>query len=298
MGTRWSAKLADGDAGTAEAAITAALDTVIAQMSGWEPASDLSRFNRSVPGRWQSLLPEMAAVVASGLAIAEASEGAFDPAAGALVDLWGFGPRPIDGLPEEAEVAAASRGWRHLSFDPAARRLRRDAPVMLDLSGIAKGFAVDHAAEALLAIGFRHFLLEVGGELRGEGVRPDGQPWWVDLERPPGASELALTRVALHGLSVATSGDYRRFLTAGERHLSHTIDPRSGRPVENGIASVTVLARSCMEADGWATALTVLGPAAAVKATADHKIAAQLIMRTGDGWREELSPRFKEMLET
>ena len=288
MGTDWSlrAVAAPPDSGTR---VEAALARVVAQMSQWEADSDLSRFNRAPPGTWHVLPPEFAQVVAAALEIAAASGGAFDPCLGRLTERWGFGSAgPVDRLPDEDAAAAADR---RIDYDPGAGRVRRGEGALLDLSGIAKGFGVDLAAEALLSAGIRHFLIEVGGELRGEGIRPDGQPWWVDVETPP-TSALPSWRIALHDLSVATSGNYRRGFTVDGRHYSHSFDPRTGRPIVSNVASVTVLHRSCMMADGWATALTVMGPEPAVE-LADAQGLAACVM-AGD--REYASREWRAML--
>jgi thiamine biosynthesis lipoprotein len=141
----------------------------------------------------------------------------------------------------------------------------------------------------------------LGGEQRGRGAKPDGTPWWVDLERPAespgegsGAGDLI---VALHGLSVATSGDYRRFFEDGGRRYSHTIDPRAGCPVEHGLASVAVLHPECMIADALATALTVLGAAAGLAYARRRGLAALFIERGPRGIEERMTPSFAAMLE-
>ena len=252
MGTDWSLRAVLPPPGAAEG-VQAALDLVVAQMSQWEAASDLTRFNRGAAGVWHEIPVEFAHVVAAALQIARASDGAFDPGLGNLTEAWGFGSAgPIEAVPEQARTPD-----RTLDFDPATRRIRRGEGAALDLSGIAKGYGVDLAAEWLLANGLRHFLLEVGGELRGEGIRPDGQPWWVDVETPPGV-DAALLRIALHGMAVATSGDYRRNFVEGGATYAHTIDPRTGAPAINHIVSVTVLHRNCAQADALASVLTVL----------------------------------------
>lgn len=287
MGTTWSLQAVAAPPSLA-ARVQAALDRVVAQMSQWEPDSDLSRFNRAAPDAWCELPPEFAHVVDAALTIAHASDGAFDPCLGALTDRWGFGASgPVDCAPD-----AADDSERRIDFYPDTRRVRRSAGAFLDLSGIAKGFGVDLAAEWLLEQGVRHFLLDVGGELRGEGIRPDGQPWWVDVEMPP-ASSVAPYRIALHDLSAATSGNYRRGFTVDGQHYSHSFDPRTGRPIVNRVSSVTVLHRSCMMADGWATALTVLGPAAAIALSDAQELAACVI--AGD--REYLSRGWRAMLD-
>lgn len=294
MGTSWSARVVAPPEGIA-LQIQAELDRVVAEMSHWDPTSALSRFNRSEPGRWQPLSPGFAQVLATALDVAGKSGGAFDPAMGLLVDLWGFGPPgPRSGVPGDAEIAAAraASGRAHIEMDD--RRARRTAPAALDFSGIAKGHGVDRVAEMLRSMALPDFLVEVGGELRGEGIKPDGQPWWVDLEPVPG-SRLAPLRAALHGLSVATSGDYRRSFTHDGREYAHTLDPRTGQPLENRVASVTVLHPSCMLADAWATALSVLGPDGMALAEREG-LAAHMVLRDGSGFAEHLSPAFRAML--
>lgn len=287
MGTGWSLQAVSPPSGAAEG-VQAALDLVVAQMSQWEAASDLSRFNREAAGAWREIPAEFAHVVGAALQIARASGGAFDPGLGHLTEAWGFGSAgPIKAVPDHVSTPD-----RVIDFDAALRRIRRSEGAALDLSGIAKGYGVDLAAEWLLANDVRHFLLEVGGELRGEGIRPDGQPWWVDVEMPP-TSSIPPWRIALHDLSVATSGNYRRGFSAGGVHYSHSFDPQTGCPIANGVASVTVLHRNCMIADGWATALTVLGPDAAIALADVQGLAACVV--AGD--REHVSRAWRAMLD-
>ncbi len=288
MGTSWSLLAVKPPLAAAEG-VQAAFDRVVGQMSQWEANSDLSRLNRAKSGVWQALPAEFADVMEAALDVARASGGAFDPCLGALTERWGFGAAGrVDRVPESAADETADRG---VEFDPETRRIRRSEGAIIDLSGIAKGYGVDLAADWLLASGARHFLIEVGGELRGEGIRPDGQPWWVDIEMPPSSSAVPY-RIALHDLSAATSGNYRRGFTVDGQRYSHSFDPRTGRPIVNGVSSVTVLHRSCMMADGWATALTVLGPQAAIALADEQKLAACVI--AGD--REYISSAWRAML--
>lgn len=288
MGTNWSLQAVAPPA-TAASGVQAAFDRVVRQMSQWDSRSDLSRFNRAAPGEWYEVPGELAHVVEAALAIAQASNGAFDAGLGRLTDAWGFGSTgPVGREPCGVDVVAD----RSIDVDVATRRLRRGEGAALDLSGIAKGYAVDLAAEWLLGIGVRHFLLEVGGELRGAGLRPDGHPWWVDVEPPP-LSPVGPWRVALHDMAVATSGNYRRGFTVDGRHYSHSFDPRTGRPIVNGVTSVTVLHRRCIMADGWATALTVLGPQAALALADAQRLAACIV--AGD--REHISRAWRAMLD-
>ncbi|KQV55872.1 MULTISPECIES: FAD:protein FMN transferase [unclassified Caulobacter] len=301
MGTTWSVKAvlpATTDLPALEAMVQRALDTVVAQMSPWEPLSHLSRYNRAAPGSWTSLPTAILTVLRRAIEVAEASHGAFDPTLGPLTDLWGFGPAPFSGQPPTAETIASLRdanGWKRLVLDGDA--LLQPGGLSLDLNGIAKGFGVDQAAAALDRAGVKSYLVEVGGELRGTGAKPDGQPWWVELERPPTASGGDVTVVALHDLSVATSGDYRRFFDHAGRRYAHTLDPATGAPTTNPTVSVTVLAKDCMSADAWATALTVIAPDDALAFAAGHDLAALIVSRSADGLDERLSPALQAMLD-
>lgn len=296
MGTTWSARIVSPRRATElNGAIERALDDVIDEMSHWEPGSLLSRVNAAPLGEWCSLRADLAYVIDAGLAVADASGGAFDPAAGTLVDLWGFGPAgPRTERPSDEEVAAMASG--RAAIERQGNRVRRTADVRIDLSGIAKGFAVDALARALLALGVRDFLVEIGGELRGEGMKPDAQPWWVDLEPPPGA-RLTPIRLALHGVSVATSGDYRRFFDADGTRYAHTIDPRTRAPLVNDVASISVIHAECMMADAWATALMVLGPDKGMALAEREGLAARIVLRDGAEHRELLSSKLQAMLD-
>ncbi|WP_343633817.1 FAD:protein FMN transferase [Roseateles sp.] len=293
MGTTWAVRFigpAGLRTGAIEDAVVHVCDEVIAQMSGWIEESDLSRFNRAAAGTTQPLPNGFATVLEAALRIAAASGGAYDPTAGALVALWGFGPSGATAIaprhdapgfrPPTAEACAdAHCGWASLDWDEQRHRLTQPGGATLDLSAIAKGYAVDRVSALLIKLGLPDHLVEIGGELRGAGLKPDGQPWWVDIEPPESDCGLAPLRLALHGLSVATSGDYRKcFADADGKRRSHTLDPRTRRPVEHGLASVTVVHESAMWADGWSTALMVLGPDEGL-ALADRLGLAALLVR-------------------
>ncbi|HJV43430.1 FAD:protein FMN transferase [Caulobacter sp.] len=302
MGTTWSAKAvlpATTDLAALEAMVQRALDAVVSEMSPWEPLSDLSRYNRAPAGSWVRLPAATIAVLRRAIEVAEASDGAFDPTLGALTDLWGFGPRPFAGAPPKPDAIASLRdigGWKRLSLDGEA--LFQPGGLRLDLNGIAKGFGVDQAADALDRAGVKSYLVEVGGELRGTGAKPDGQPWWVELERPPTANDAEKTIVALHDLAVATSGDYRRFFEHDGRRYAHTLDPATGAPVSHATVSVTVLAKDCMSADALATALTVMAPEPALAFAVRHDLPALIVSRDASGGLEErLSPALRAMLD-
>ena len=309
MGTTWSAKVVLDRADAAhglQAALQAELDAIVIQMSHWDEDSLLSRYNRAPAGTWIDLPAQFFDVMNYALWARDASGGAVDPAAGSLVTLWGFGPvRRYDGAgfhaPDAAAVARiqARRAAAPLTLDRERRRLLQPGGAVLDLSSVAKGYAVDRLAFRLAQRGLQHYLVEVGGELRGAGVKPDGQPWWVEIEGVPdaAAAPAAPAVIALHGLAIATSGDYRQYFQQGARRVAHTLDPRTGRPVANDVASVTVLAPSCMAADALSTALTVLGPVDGLAFAGRHALAARFLVRRAGGLDEVQSPAWKALLQ-
>ncbi|QXT37536.1 FAD:protein FMN transferase [Sphingomonas sanguinis] len=281
MGTMWRVRYATRDVAGAQGvgeAVQARLDDLVAQMSHWATDSVLSRFKRSPSESWIALSPDFAAVIDTALRVAALSDGAFDPAIGHLVDLWGHGPKGPQPLPDAAAIALAQAtgGWRRLRWDAGAARLWQPGGVALDLSGIAKGYAADAVADMLAGLGFGHCLVEVGGELVGRGTRPDGDPWWVDLETPPRV-DAAPMRVALHQMAVAGSGTYRK----GE----HGLDPRTGHPPDNGVVAVHVIAQTGMLADALATAVAILFPD--LSALAPLQVAARILVRR-DGRIDEI----------
>ncbi len=293
MGTTWSVQAVAPPPGLS-AEVERVLDRIIAQMSHWEPGSAISALNRAEQGVWQSISAEFSHVLAAAEAVCKASSGAFDPTMGGLADLWGFGPSGPQPVPDQSAVAALLGG--RIEHDAAQLLARRFGTAALDFSGIAKGYAVDAVAARLQELLLTDFLVEIGGEFVGEGIRPDGQPWWVEVESVPGAPLEGL-RVAAHGLAVATSGDYRRFFSADGSRFAHTIAPRTGRPLANEVASVTVLHRECMLADAWATALTVLGPVDGPAVAEREGLAMHMVVRGASGVRELLSPALQEMLD-
>jgi thiamine biosynthesis lipoprotein len=199
----------------------------------------------------------------AGRQLFELSEGAWDATVDPLVHLWGFGPKQrSEGIPGQPQIAEALESVGFAQIKIGDRRLEKTRPdVTLDLGSIAKGYGVDQVAALLQNRGFKHFLVEIGGEVYAEGSRKDGAPWRVGINRPlKDAPRDAVYRVvALSGRAMATSGDYRNFIEINGKRYSHVIDPRTGYPVANGVVSATVLADKCTFADGLATALMVMG---------------------------------------
>lgn len=261
MGTRWTALFfasPDLDPAPVQAALQAAVDAVDAQMSTWKPDSDLMRLNAAPVGEWRDIPTDLARVLAIGVEIGRASGGAFDIGMGDAVRAWGFGPAAAD--PAAIRTAMqAPRSPAHEVLELEGNRVRKMARISLDLNGIAKGYGVDRLAEVLSAHGIRDALLGIDGEMRAMGLRPDGSPWTIAVEAPDRARRAPHSILTLQDAAVATSGDYRHWVTVQGRHLSHTMDPGRGAPLLAPPASVTVIAPTCAEADAWATALMVKG---------------------------------------
>lgn len=276
------------------------LAAVNAEMSTYDENSTLSRFNRAATGDWIPVTVSLVEVVAAALELASASEGAFDPTVGPLVNLWGFGPEERRTEVPAADALARARariGYAHLSVrhDPPA--LRKDARVYVDLSAIAKGYAVDRVAALLVGQGCADYLVEIGGEVRAGGRKPDGSAWRIGVEVPAppagnGARRGGIQRIlALEDTAVATSGDYRNFFEVDGRRLSHTIDPRTGWPVEHGLASVSVVHESAMWADGYATLINVLGPEAGLRFARAEELAVLMVVKDDEGFKESMTPQ-------
>jgi len=292
MGTRWSVTCdaaPDTDVQALQTALAAAVQQVDAQMSPWLPGSDLNRLNHAPVGAWVTLPTEILEVLVCALDVCRLSAGAFDPAAGALVDAWGFGA--VRDAPDAEAIRTATSAapvartptYEALELDSGMLRARKHAPMQLDLCGIAKGYAVDRMADVLRQNGVPHALVALDGELRAVGGQADGQPWAVAVESPETGRRAVHSVVELQDLAVATSGDYRHYLQVGDARLAHTMDTRRGAPVRNEVASVTVLARQCVHADAWATALLVAGPGEGLALAQRMGLEALWMLRRGNG---------------
>ncbi len=284
-----------------QASVDAVLRQVDEQMSTYNSESALSQFNASEPGGWHSVPAALAYVADAGQQLARLSGGAFDVTVGPLVNVWGFGP---DGQRErkpstEAVEAARSRiGFANLQVRQNPPALRKTRELDVDLGAIAQGYTVDLLAEMLDRFACHGYMVEVGGEVRTGGAKPDGSAWRIGIEVPDSAAMGEVRKVlSLTEMAVSTSGDYRDFFEAGGQRFSHTMDPRAGAPVAHDLASVTVLHRSTLWADGFATLLDVLGPTDGLAFATEHGLAAQFIERTPSGYVEYTSPAFMEWLD-
>jgi len=259
-------------------------------MSTYDVNSEISRFNRSAQITPFKLSSETTEVLAFSLQLARQTQGAFDPTVSPLVNLWGFGPVRSDAKIPPADAISRVRaeiGFDALALDATDNTLRSQLPRQLDLSAVAKGYAVDRLAAILIEAGLSHFLVEVGGELVARGTKFEDVPWRVAIESPDPVNRGIFKALSLRDKAVATSGDYRNFFESNGQRYSHTLDPRTGSPVDHTTVSVTVLADTAMVADGWATALNVLGLDEGLKLANERGLAALFISRTDTSERRQ-----------
>jgi len=288
MGTTYTVSIPRLPDGTDRAAVEAAIADVLREadehLSGWNDRSELVRFNTSSSTDWQTVSPVLFEPVAQAQAVSRATNGTFDVTVGPLVRAWGFGAgSSAEAASPPAELLAqlsANMGYEKLELRPSPPALRKSTPGLeIDLDGIAPGWAVDRIAARFEALGVRDYLVELGGEVRARGANADGRRWRVAVETPQAGARQAYAVIELDGVGVSTSGDYRDYREVDGRRISHTVDPRSGAPVEHGLASVTVVCESVAEADAWATALMVLGPQEGMAVARRERRAALFIRR-------------------
>jgi thiamine biosynthesis lipoprotein len=291
MGTRWSAlfyTVQGCDPAPIRNALQAVVDEVDAQMSTWKPDSDLMRLNACPVREWITVPERLMDVLRLSLDIGRTSGGAFDISVGDAVNAWGFGPAAADqNLIREALAAPRRPAHEVLELDTKGRRVRKSAPAILDLNGVAKGYGVDRLAKTLRGFGIASGLVGIDGEMRALGLRPDGQAWTIAVEEPDRERRVPHSILALQDAAVATSGDYRHWVVVGNHRLSHTMDPRRGAPLVSSPASVTVVAGTCAEADAWATALMVLGPQAGSELARRLHLDALFLLREGKEVRSQ-----------
>jgi thiamine biosynthesis lipoprotein len=301
MGTTYTVRVAAPPPAVDPATVRVAIDDVLAQidrsMSGYRADSEVARFNASASTQWHDVSPELAAVVQASLDISSACDGVFDITVAPLVAAWGFGPAGEPKvLPGDEQIAQleARVGYRKLEvrLDPPA--LRKDvAGLSIDLNGIAPGFAVDRLADRLQALRIENFMIDIGGEIRAHGRNARGQPWHIAVEHPVDTERTPYAGVWLDGAAVSTSGEYRSYYERNSRRYSHTIDPRTGRTLDRAPGSVVVVAPLAAQADGWATALNVLGPRDGLALATRLHLPVLFIELAGNEWRSQATPEFE-----
>ncbi|MBT5874308.1 MAG: FAD:protein FMN transferase [Candidatus Latescibacteria bacterium] len=281
------------------ASIEDLLEKTNAQMSTYIPDSELSRFNQYEKTDWFPVSSETALVVEEALNIHSLTEGAFDVTVGPLVNLWGFGPSGGKGeIPSQEEIntTLGKVGSHHLQFRLAPPSLRKNiVDLYLDLSGIAKGFAVDLLSDYLESIGITDHLVDIGGEMKGRGQKTGGVPWKIAIERPVIDKQEIQQIINLSNQAIATSGDYRNYFDKDDQRYSHEVDSKTGKPIRHVLASVTVLDSSCMRADALATAFMVLGPQEGYRLAEREGLSALFIIKGEDGFFEKATTGYRNL---
>ncbi len=309
MGTHYSVKYlnhpsspdAQIDAQIVQQEIDQRLALINSQMSTYQSDSELSRFNQS--RETDKPFPVSAAtarVVRESLRISQLTDGALDITIGPLVNLWGFGPpgRTIK-APAQADIDTRKALSGADKLQLAENTLIKHIPELyVDLSSIAKGYGVDVIADYLQSQSLYHYLVDIGGEVRTRGNNGLGQPWRIAIETPNTDTEQRAQRIVTPGaMAIATSGDYRNYFEENGVRYSHTVDPKTGRPVSHSLVSVSVLHPSCMTADGIATGLNVLGPEKGMALANLLAIPVFMIVKTDQGFEERSSDAFKPYLQ-
>jgi len=268
------------------------------QMSTYIDTSELSRFNTSEIGNWQSVSSSLFNILSMSEGISQRSEGAFDVTVGPLVNAWGFGPNARNNIPSEQVIAdlQARVGYKFLELNQQEREIRRVRDIYVDLSSIAKGYGVDVVAKLFDDRGIDRYMIEIGGEVKIKGRNSSGKTWTIGVEKPSLGRQGALQAISGDNVAIATSGDYRNFYEHQGQRVSHTIDPVSGRPITHNLASVTVVASSCGLADGYATAINVLGPEKGFELASKLNMAAYFIIREKDEFSVKYTPEFEQYM--
>ena len=302
MGTTYTVKIASPESKLDRIAVSEEinlrLDRVNTQMSTYIETSVLSLFNQSSTKDWVEIPAELHTVIEEALRINKLSNNAFDITIGPVVNLWGFGPEKQSTIiPDESAIHEAldNVGSQNIHIDAEAHAIKKDNPdLYIDLSAIAKGFAVDVIADFLDVLSINNYMVEIGGEIKTRGINPDNKIWQIGIEKPVEDQRTVQTVVTLNNTGMATSGDYRNYFEKNGLRYSHTIDPATGKPITHKLASVTVLHPSTMTADAMATALLVLGPEHGFELALKENIAALFLIREKDIFIEKMTPQFKQ----
>ena len=300
MGTTWQVTLATAnnpDTASLKKEIDALLVSLNTQMSTYNDESALSSFNADVSTGWVDMPEPVVSLVNAARRVSKATQGAFDITMGSVVDLWGFG---ADDIPENEPTLDVildemnSVGYQLLLVSRDETQVRKTVPgLKVDLSSIAKGYAVDRVGELLEGQGLNRYIVEFGGEIRTRGKSAEHTPWTIGIESPdPTVAAKGFLGIAVENAHIATSGDYRNYREVDGKRVSHLIDGRTGYPIENNVASVTVLHGTTEQADAWATAFMVLGADESLARAEDDGLAVSLTVREGNGFVTRNSSAF------
>ena len=305
MGTFWRVSVIGVDEAKAQALrakVQAQLDADDRLLSTWKNDSALMRFNHAATTDPWPVSEAMADIVTLSLRIGAKTHGAMDITVGPLVNLWGFGPdkQPVATPDAQAIAAAKARtGLQHLQVINQSGRqfLQKDIPdLFVDLSTVGEGYAADHLARLMEQEGISRYLVSVGGALVSSGMNGEGKPWRVAIQKPTDRENAVQAIVDINGHGISTSGSYRNYYELDGKRISHVIDPQTGQPITHKLVSVTVIAPTALEADGWDTGLMVLGPEKAQQVVREEGLAVYMIVKEGEGFKTWMSPQFRTFL--
>lgn len=300
MGSTYSIKWVDSKGTPGPQSLQADIEMLLADFDGevstWRDDSDLVRFNDLPAGSCQEMPESVLDMVALAEDLHRHGDGGFDITIGPLLELWGFhGGSVSQTVPEAAELTAVLENIGQQYLRIVDKQLCKDADVRVDLSGIAAGYMVDRVVEHLAEQGITSYMVELTGELKAAGLKPGEVPWRIAIEEPRDDNRIAHLILPLDGYGVSTSGDYRNYFEYQGKRYSHTFDPRSGQPVMNQLAAVTVLDPNTAMADGLSTLLLVKGPEEGWRYAIEHDVAALFVIRQGAGFESRSTPRFKAL---
>jgi FAD:protein FMN transferase len=300
MGSTYSIKYVADQQSPSPELLQREVDAILAeidqQMSTYRDDSVIEQFNQAPAGSCQAMPSAVLELVEAGRVLNQQSQGAFDLTLEPLLNLWGFGPKArVEKVPTPEQLAAARMriGMQHLRR--TGEQLCKDADVQVDFNSIAAGYAVDRVVQRLTELGVTRYLVEITGELKAAGKKPDGQPWRIGLEAPQEGERVAQRVLALDGYGVSTSGDYRNYFEENDRRYSHTLDPLTGAPITHRLAAVTVLDKSTLRADGLSTVLMVMGTERGVVFAERMGIAAFFVTREGDAFVTQTTQAFEQL---
>lgn len=279
-----------------EEGVLAVLNDIDRQMSTYREDSELSRVNQAALEQEVEVEAELFYVLQRSEEISTMSSGAFDHTVGGLVNLWGFGPEGrITSRPDERELQRRldKVGYHYVILDSEAQTVMRTSDVFIDLSGIAKGYGVDAVSAYLSEQDIDNHLVNIGGDIFAKGMRTEEMQWRIGIEAPVDGRQVVQHILPIQNVAMVSSGDYRNYFEEDGVRYSHTIDPTTGEPISHRLAAVTVLADNATDADGWASAIMVMGPERGLAFANQHNIPALLVYREDEGYASLLSEEFE-----
>lgn len=300
MGSTYTVKYVREESSPSLAELKRETDAVLAevdlQLSTYRTDSAIEQFNQAPAGTCQLMPAGLLELVDAGYALHKESNGLLDLTLEPVLNLWGFGPQArVEKVPtpEALTEAMARVGMQHLRRQ--GQQLCKDVDVQVDFNSIAAGYAVDQIVQRFIELGVTRYMVEVTGELKAAGMKPDGQPWRIGLEAPQDGERVAQRVLAVDGYGISTSGDYRNYFEEDGQRYSHTLDPSTGMPIRHQLAAVTVVDKSTLRADGLSTVLMVMGTERGLAFAEQNGIAAFFVTREGDGFVTQTTQAFEQL---